>query len=62
MDKILDTLYAKNANPSDPGCKSCKNKPKLQNSGIFWVSIWMIIMSVYGNAVLFYQLYSLIFG
>lgn len=62
MDKVLDTLYAKDIKPSDPGCKTCKNKPKLQESGIFWFAVWMMVMAVYGNVVLLNQIYHLIFG
>jgi hypothetical protein len=62
MEEILETLYAKDSTPKNPNCKSCKNKPKLQKSGIFWFSVWMLIMAAYGNIVLFKQIYHLIFG
>jgi len=59
MENILETIYAKDSKEKDPNCKTCKNKPKLQESGIFWVAVWMSIMSIYGNIMLFYQILSL---
>ena len=61
MNELLETLYAREfkSNEKDPNCKTCKNKPKLQQSGIFWFAIWMMIMSLYGNFMLFYKIFSL---
>ena len=57
MEDFMETIYAQEAN--EVGCKTCKNKPKLQQSGIFWFAIWMMIMSLYGNFMLFYKIFSL---
>ena len=61
MDELLETLYAKEVGQKDPNCKTCKNKPKLQRSGMFWIAIWMMIMSFYGNFILFKQIFNFIF-
>jgi hypothetical protein len=62
MEELLETLYARESNQKDPSCKTCKNKPKLQESGIFWLGVWMAVMSLYGNIMLFKQIFNLIFG
>lgn len=61
MDELLETIYGKEFNNSekDPNCKTCKNKPKLQESWIFWVGVWMMLMSLYGNFTFFYKIFSL---
>jgi hypothetical protein len=61
MEEILETLYAKDITPKDPNCKTCKNKPKFQRSGMFWIAIWMMIMAFYGNFILFKQIFNFIF-
>ena len=53
----METLYANGFNEKDPNCKTCKNKSKPEKSGIFWFAIWMLIMSAYGNFVLFKQIF-----
>lgn len=58
MDEILETIYAKDVKGKDPNCKTCKSKPKLQQSGIFWFAIWMSIMSLYGSFMFFYKIFS----
>ena len=62
MEDFMETLYANGFNEKDPNCKTCKNKPDLQKNGIFWFAIWMLIMSAYGNFVLFKQIINFIFG
>lgn len=59
MDELLETIYAKGVSEKDPNCKTCKKKPKLQESGIFWFAVWMMIMSLYGNFMIFYKIFSL---
>lgn len=61
MNEILETLYAKDATPKDPSCKTCKNKPKLYKSGMFWIAMWMMVMAFYGNFILFRQIFNFIF-
>ena len=61
MDGLLETLYAKEMGQKDPNCKTCKNKPDLQKNGLFWIAVWMMIMSLYGNIILFKQIFGLIF-
>ena len=63
MDELLETLYAREfkSNEKDPNCKTCKNKPDLQKSALFWIAVWMMIMSLYGNIILFKQIFGLIF-
>jgi hypothetical protein len=60
MEEYLETIFAKELE-KDPSCKTCKNKPKLQESGIFWFGVWMAVMSLYGNIMLFKQIFNLIF-
>jgi hypothetical protein len=58
----METIYAKTFNEKNPNCETCKNKTNLKNSGVFWFAIWMLVMSVYGNFVLFKQIINFIFG
>jgi hypothetical protein len=62
MEDFMETIYAKTFNEKDTNCETCKNKTKLQKSGVFWFAIWMVVMSAYGNFVLFKQIINLIFG
>lgn len=62
MEEILETLYARESKTKDPNCETCKNKVKPQRNGFLWFAIWMMIMSFYGNIVLFKQIYHFIFG
>jgi hypothetical protein len=61
MEDFMETLYANGFDEKDPNCKTCKNKTKPEKSGIFWFAIWMLIMSAYGNFVLFKQIINFIF-
>ena len=61
MENILETIYAKDSKEKDPNCKTCKNKPKLLSSWTTWFGIWMFVMSVYGNFVLFKKIINFIF-
>ncbi len=60
MEEYIETLYANEIN-KDPGCKTCKNKPKFKDSWVIWFGVWMVGMSVYGNVVFFKKIIDLIF-
>ena len=60
MEDFMETIYAQES--TEPGCKTCKNKPKLLTSWTTWFGVWMFIMSVYGNFTFFKQIINFVFG